>query len=127
MVFALHLSLPIRFAFIPRNLERLDRYSHYLQKRRAESRSSAAFEVPEWDQSSISRCAASAARASEFTRFKNSWVCPLKSPSSMKLLIAPSASSCPGPVGRIIAQGGRLGLMNSHGSGMIRLDCNVSG
>src|SRR6266404_3460514 len=102
--------------------------SQYLRKRRAElgpvRRSK---EIPDLDQSSISRCAASAARASEFTRFKNSWVCPLKSPSATKLLIAPSASSCPGPVGRIIAQGGRFGLMNSHGSGMIRLDCNVSG
>src|SRR5438874_13706459 len=45
----------------------------------------------------------------------------------MKLLIAPLASNCPGPVGRMIAQAGRLGLMNSHGSGIIRLACSVSG
>ena len=29
--------------------------------------------------------------------------------------------------GRMIAQAGRFELRNSHGSGMIRLDCNVSG
>jgi hypothetical protein len=45
----------------------------------------------------------------------------------MKLLIAPVASNCPGPLGRMIAQGGKFGLMNSHGSGMIKFACNVSG
>jgi len=38
----------------------------------------------------------------------------------MKLLIAPLASNCPGPVGRMIAQAGRFGLMNSHGSELFR-------
>ena len=45
----------------------------------------------------------------------------------MKLFITPVASSCPGPVGRMIEQAGKLRRMNSHGSGMIKLACNVSG
>ena len=45
---------------------------------------------------------------------------PMKSPSAMNPLMAPTASSCPGDVGRITAHLGRLGLINSHGTGKIR-------
>src|SRR6476619_4391041 len=38
----------------------------------------------------------------------------------MNPLMAPTASICPGDVGRITAQSGRFGLMNSHGTGKIR-------
>src|SRR5204863_7380973 len=100
-----------------------------LHKRRAQALAhSAAFELTKYGQSpTYSLCAASAAAARELISCRNCGGCPVNSPSAMKLLIAPVASSCPGPVGRMIAHAGRLGLMNWQGSGMIRLDCNVSG
>src|SRR5207245_3899633 len=100
-----------------------------LQKRRAQALAhSAAFELVKYGQSpTYSLCAASAALARELISCRNCGGCPVNSPSAMKLLIAPRASSCPGPVGRMIAQAGRLERMNLHGSGMIRLACNVSG
>src|SRR5206468_5438285 len=91
-------------------------------------RPGAAFELTKHGQSPThSLSAASAALARELISCRNCGGCPLNSPSAMKLFITPVASSCPGPVGRMIAQGGSFGLMNSHGSGMIRLACNVSG
>src|ERR1700719_618357 len=50
----------------------------------------------------------------------------MKSPSSVRLLTAPIAAFFVS-VGRIIEQLGKVLLRNGHGSGMIRLACNVSG
>src|SRR5205823_9735394 len=112
----------------PKILEGYERASKYLQKRRAQvSACSAAFEIAKYGQSPTSLSAASAARANEWMNVKNAGICPLNSSSAMKLLITPRASNCPGPVGRMIEHAGRCGLMNSHGSGMIKLACNVSG
>src|SRR5580693_2629691 len=52
---------------------------------------------------------------------------PMKSPSAMNALTSPTASICPGEVGRITAHGGRLALMNSHGTGKLRVVCNRGG
>src|SRR5580693_8092594 len=67
------------------------------------------------------RVAASASCAKLSTSSENSGDWPINSPSLMKPLIAPTASICPGEVGRITAQWGKLGLMNSHGTGKMRL------
>src|SRR5580700_1231594 len=48
----------------------------------------------------------------------------MKSPSAMNELMAPTASICPGEVGRMTAHLGRFGLMNSHGTGKIRFVCS---
>jgi hypothetical protein len=45
---------------------------------------------------------------------------PLNSPPARKVLMIPTASSCPAEVGRITAHMGRLELIKSHGTGKIR-------
>ena len=47
----------------------------------------------------------------------NSGDWPAKIPMAMKPFAAPMASISPGAVGRITAHFGRLGLINSHGTG----------
>jgi len=86
-----------------------------LQRRRAQaSAHSAAFQPMQYGQS-ICLSAASVARARELLAAGTERL-SRKSPSAMKLLITPVCVYCPGPLGRIIAQGGSFGLMNSHGS-----------
>src|ERR1700678_4563821 len=45
----------------------------------------------------------------------------MKSPPAIHPLMAPTASICPGDVGRITAHLGRLELIDSHGTAQIRL------
>jgi hypothetical protein len=77
-------------------------------------------------QSSDWRRALSASVAKSFNSWKNSGVWPMKSPSLVRALAAPIAIPLVS-VGRIIEQRGKLRFRNGHGSGMIRLACNVSG
>src|SRR5271156_4556183 len=49
---------------------------------------------------------------------------PMKSPSATSELKSPMASICPGDVGRITATFGNVELINSHGTGKIRLVCS---
>jgi hypothetical protein len=68
-----------------------------------------------------SRFAASASFAMLMSNALNSGGWPMNSPDAIRKFAAPSASICPGEVGRITAQRGKFGLMNSQGTGKIRL------
>jgi hypothetical protein len=68
-----------------------------------------------------SRFAASASFAMLMSNALNSGGWPMNSPDAIRKLAAPSASICPGEVGRITAHRGKFGLMNSQGTGKIRL------
>jgi len=68
-----------------------------------------------------SRSAASASFAMLMSNSLNSGCWPMNSPDAIRKFAAPSASICPGEVGRITAQRGKFGLMNSQGTGKIRL------
>src|SRR5215831_19029669 len=73
----------------------------------------------------IPRLAASASAARSLSSSKNCGDWPLKSPMAVKKLTTPMAIPLVS-VGRMIEHGGRLGLMNGHGSGMIKLVLKVS-
>ena len=67
------------------------------------------------------RVAASASSASWFNAWKNAGVCPTNSPSFVSAAAAALAPENWSLLGRITAQWGKSGLMNSHGTGKIRL------
>src|SRR5580658_4114380 len=69
------------------------------------------------------RRAASASAANSVSTSMKLCGWPMKSPSAMNALTSPMASICPAEVGRITAHGGRLELMNSHGTGKIKFVC----
>src|SRR5277367_1645933 len=71
------------------------------------------------DQSS--RVAASASSASWFTTWKNFGVCPTNSPSLVNEAMVATAPPNLSLLGRVTEQWGKSALMNSHGTGKIRL------
>src|SRR5271170_4387920 len=71
-----------------------------------------------------SRVAASASSASWFTTWKNLGVCPTNSPSAVNDAMVATAPPNLSLLGRITAQSGKFALMNSHGTGKIRLGWN---
>src|SRR5580704_11846136 len=68
-----------------------------------------------------SRVAASASSASWFTTWKNRGVCPTNSPSAVNDAMVATAPPNWSLLGRITAQSGKFALMNSHGTGKMRL------
>jgi hypothetical protein len=68
-----------------------------------------------------SRVAASASSASWFTVWRNFGVCPTNNPSAANDAIVATAPPNLSSLGRITAQCGKSGLMNSQGTGKIRL------
>src|SRR5882724_11035457 len=67
------------------------------------------------------RAAASASAAMVFRILRNSGFWPSKRPSAVKLAIVARAPANLSRSGRMIATWGSLGLMNSQGTGKIRL------
>src|ERR1700677_4840939 len=70
---------------------------------------------------SARRKAASASIAILCSVARNFLLLPKKSPSAVSLATAPTAPANLSVSGRMIETWGRLGLMNSHGTGKIRL------
>src|ERR1700690_2174330 len=68
-----------------------------------------------------SRLAASASSASWFTTLKNSFDCPTNSPSAVNEAMVATAPPNLSSSGRITETCGKSGLMNSQGTGKIRL------
>ncbi len=68
-----------------------------------------------------SRRAASASSANCCTTWKNFGVCPKNNPSAVNDAIVATAPPNLSSLGRITAQCGKSGLMNSQGTGKIRL------
>src|SRR5580700_6437332 len=79
------------------------------------------FEIRESLTNHNSRLAASASSASLFTTLKNSFDCPTNSPSAVNDAMVATAPPNLSSSGRITAQWGNFALMNSHGTGKIRL------
>ena len=69
------------------------------------------------------RVAASASSASCLTVWKNFGDCPTNRPSAVNDAIVATAPPNLSSLGRITAQRGNFALMNSHGTGKIRLGC----
>src|SRR5580704_8925859 len=69
---------------------------------------------------SARRTAESASTAIACSVLRNFLLWPLKSPSAVKLAMVATAPANLSVRGRMIATWGRLGLMNSHGTGKIR-------
>src|ERR1700693_6193704 len=67
------------------------------------------------------RVAASASSASCFTVWKNFGDCPTNSPSAVNDAMVATAPPNLSSLGRITAQWGKFALMNSQGTGKIRL------